>query len=242
MRNLIASIFSVLLFFALVSFTNADPNASSPDKGSPVFVASLVTPPSLQDILYNDLLLEEKGLSKQAFAYAVKGYQKLVAADKISNTTYLTICDMSQSSMRKRLYVVDMDKREVVMNTWVSHGRNSGLEYASKFSNRPESFQTSLGFYVTQFTYNGENGYSLKLKGLEAGFNDKAFERAIVIHGADYIGADRLHNSYMGRSYGCPAVATEESETLINTIKNGTCLFIYHPDKKYTRGSKILND
>jgi hypothetical protein len=240
-RNLVSSILSVFLFFALVSFTNADPN-TSPAKGSPVFVTTLATPPSLHDILYADLSMEEKGLSKEAFDYAMKGYEKLVDEEKISNTTYLTICDMSQSSKRKRLYVVDMEKKEVVINTWVSHGKNSGLEYASKFSNREESFQTSLGFYITQFTYNGENGYSLKLKGLEAGFNDKAFERAIVIHGADYIGSERIHSGYMGRSYGCPAVPAEESEALINTIKNGTCLFIYHPDKKYTRGSKILND
>jgi hypothetical protein len=212
----------------------------NPTKGSPVFVAAAALP-SPTDILYNDLSLDEIGLSKEAFEYAMEGYDKLVEENKISNTTYITICDMSQSSKRKRLYVVDLETKEVVINTWVAHGRNSGLEYANKFSNRPESYQSSLGFYVTQFTYNGENGYSLKLKGLEQGFNDKAFERAIVIHGADYVTGERSA-TYMGRSYGCPAVSQEESESLINTIKNGTCLFIYYPDKKYIKGSKILND
>lgn len=212
----------------------------APTKGSPVFVTAAALP-SPVDILYNDLSLGEKGLSKEAFEYAMEGYDKLVEENKISNTTYITICDMSQSSKRKRLYVVDLETKEVVINTWVAHGRNSGLEYANKFSNRPESYQSSLGFYVTQFTYNGENGYSLKLKGLEQGFNDKAFERAIVIHGADYVTGSRS-STYMGRSYGCPAVSLEESESLINTIKNGTSLFIYYPDKKYIKGSKILND
>jgi hypothetical protein len=213
----------------------------TPTKGSPVFLTTSIAIPSLHDILYDDLSLEEKGLSKEAFDYAMKGYDKLVTEDKVSNATYITICDMTQSSKHKRLYVVDLNTKEVVINTWVAHGRNSGMEYASKFSNRPESFQSSLGFYVTQFTYNGENGYSLKLKGLEPGYNDKAFDRAIVIHGADYVTSDRTA-TYMGRSYGCPAVSTEESEALINTIKNGTCLFIYYPDKKYIKGSKILND
>jgi L,D-transpeptidase catalytic domain len=192
-------------------------------------------------VLYSTLDLESIGLSKQAFEYAYKGYQYLLDKKLVSNS-YLTICDFSQSSKQKRLYVIDLTNNKVVMNTYVAHGRNSGLDYATKFSNKPESLQSSLGFYVTRQTYSGEHGLSLKIQGLEPGFNDKAYERAIVVHGADYIGAERLHSSpFMGRSYGCPAIPAKESATLINTIKNGTCLFIYHPAKNYLLGSKILN-
>ncbi|HEY6504330.1 MAG TPA: murein L,D-transpeptidase catalytic domain family protein, partial [Chitinophagaceae bacterium] len=109
-------------------------------------------------------------------------------------------------------------------------------EYARKFSNRPESHQSSLGFYITKNAYSGEHGLSLRVVGLEPGFNDRAYRRAIVLHGATYIGG-----GFSGRSYGCPAVPKEECRKIINTIKNGTCLFIYHPEKKYLRGSKILN-
>jgi hypothetical protein len=193
--------------------------------------------------LYTELALADAGLSAEAFEAAYKGYNKLVRQHKLGENAYLTICDFSQSSRNKRLYLVDLNKKEIVMNTYVAHGRNSGHEFATKFSNKPESLQSSLGFYITKHTYHGEHGLSLKVAGLEPGFNDKAFDRAIVIHGADYIGAARLRNSsFMGRSYGCPAVPAAESAALINTIKNGSCLFIYHPAKNYLLGSKILND
>ena len=192
-------------------------------------------------LLYNELNLEEKGLSQKAFEYAYKGYLKLTAQKKIT-TGYLTICDLSQSSKNKRLYLIDLNSNTIVMNTWVAHGRNSGAEFATRFSNKASSLQSSLGFYVTRQTYNGEHGLSLRIDGLEPGFNDKAYKRAIVIHGADYIGAGKLSSSYMGRSYGCPAVSKKESALLIETIKNGTCLFIYNPVKNYLKRSKILND
>ena len=129
------------------------------------------------------------------------------------------------------------------MNTWVAHGRNSGMEFAKKFSNKPRSRQSSLGFFITRQTYYGAHGLSLRLEGVERGINDKALQRAIVIHGADYIGEEKLNqNSHMGRSYGCPAVPKNESATLINRMKNGSCLFIYYPTQHYLEQSKILND
>jgi hypothetical protein len=186
--------------------------------------------------IYEGLNLEEKGLSKEAFEYAYKGYQKLLKKNLVSQPDYLTICDFSQSSKNRRLYLIDLANNTIVLNTYVAHGRNSGGEYATRFSNKPSSRQSSLGFYITKNTYRGENGLSLRMEGLEAGFNDRAYQRAIVVHGADYIG-----DGSAGRSYGCPAVPLRESNALINTIKNGTCLFIYHPSMKYLRGSKILN-
>ncbi|MEI9944300.1 MAG: murein L,D-transpeptidase catalytic domain family protein [Chitinophagaceae bacterium] len=192
--------------------------------------------------LYTALGLEEKGLSKDAFEYAYKGYNKLIDKHIIKRPELLTICDFSQSSNNKRLYIVNLNSNELVVNTYVAHGRNSGGEFATKFSNKMSSLQSSLGFYITQNTYFGEHGLSLKVSGLEAGYNDKAYSRAIVVHGAGYIGGSWLsHSSYMGRSYGCPAIPENEKNLIINTIKNGTCLFIYHPSKNYLKGSKLLN-
>jgi L,D-transpeptidase catalytic domain len=194
------------------------------------------------DLLYSSLKLQQKGLSKQAFEYACKGYRRLLKKRIISKEGYLVICDFSQSSNNKRLYLVDMINSEVLLNTYVAHGRNSGGEYATRFSNRARSLQSSLGFYVTQNTYYGEHGLSLRMRGLEAGYNDKAGKRRVVVHGADYIGDSWLQqNNYMGRSYGCPAIPEKESNFLINTIKNGSCIFIYHHSKSYLKGSKILN-
>ena len=241
LKKLVASIPVIFLFLTLSSFTDIQRISSTPVNLQYTFPTPVTDNTATQ--LYQSLGLELKGLSKEAFEYAWKGYQKLTENKQVTNTTYLTICDFSQSSKQKRLYLIDINNETVVMNTWVAHGRNSGLDYATKFSNTPESLQSSLGFYVTKQTYTGEHGLSLKVQGLEPGFNDKAFQRAIVIHGADYIGAQRMNSSsFMGRSYGCPAVPKEESATLINTIKNGTCLFIYHPSKKYLDNSKILND
>ena len=188
-------------------------------------------------LLYEQLSLDEKGLSKEAFDYAYKGYEYLLEKKMISQPGYLTICDFSQSSKHKRLYIIDMANGHILVNTYVAHGHNSGGEYATRFSNKPSSKQSSLGFYITKNTYRGENGLSLRVEGLEPGFNDKAYRRAIVIHGADYIG-----DGSAGRSYGCPAIPLKESKTIINTIKNGSCLFIYNPQKKYLQSSKILND
>lgn len=182
------------------------------------------------------------GLSKSAFEYAYKGYRLLVKKKIISKQEYLTICDFSQSSNNKRLYLLDMCNNEVLLNTYVAHGRKSGGEYATRFSNKPRSMQSSLGFYITQNTYYGEHGLALRVRGLEAGYNDKAGRRRIVVHGADYIGDSWLErNNYMGRSFGCPAIPRKESNSIINTIKSGSCLFIYYPSKSYLKGSKILN-
>lgn len=193
-------------------------------------------------VLYNNISLDEYGLSEEAFGYAWKGYQRLLDKKLISRANYLTICDFSQSSKQKRLYIIDVQNNKLVTNTYVAHGKNSGDEFATKFSNTPESLQSSLGFYVTSNTYIGEHGLSLRINGVDPGYNDKAFERSIVIHGAAYVDAGRAKAGiFMGRSWGCPAVPKQESTNIITTIKNGTCLFIYHPSRNYLLSSKILN-
>jgi hypothetical protein len=192
--------------------------------------------------LYQAFDLQEIGLTKKAFEAALKGYYYLLDHHWLNKTNILSICDMSQSSKNKRLYILDMDQRTVLMNTYVAHGRNSGAEFARSFSNNPSSHKSSLGFYITQGTYVGNNGLSLKIRGMEKGFNDRALGRNIVVHGSQYVGPDFLEmNQFCGRSYGCPAVPADESEEIIDLIKEGSCLFIYHPTKKYLTKSKILN-
>jgi hypothetical protein len=192
--------------------------------------------------LYNNTGLNMLGLSQEAFNNAWKGYQYLLAHNKIGRENYLTICDFSQSSAKKRLYIIDVENSKLLVNTYVAHGRNSGGEYATQFSNTSESLQSSLGFYITSNTYTGEHGLSLRINGVEPGFNDKALDRSIVIHGASYVdGARAKAGVFMGRSFGCPAVPQNESTSIINIIKNGTCLFIYHPSRNYLLHSKILN-
>lgn len=194
-------------------------------------------------LIYDSLHLQQYGLSKKAWDYAYKGYQKLVAKGRIPNPGIISVCDFGLSSKQKRLFIIDIENCELVLNTYVAHGRKSGSEYARIFSNRANSHQSSLGFYITGNTYYGEHGFSLRINGIDKGFNDKALRRNIVVHGSDYATDDFLQaNSILGRSYGCPAVPKEETETIINAIKEGTCFFIYHPTKKYLTVSKILND
>jgi hypothetical protein len=192
--------------------------------------------------LYNSMNLKKIGLSIKAFEFALKGYKTLVERGKVMKDQVLSICDFSQSSRRKRFYVIDMAEKKVLINTWVAHGRNSGGEYARSFSNSPESHKSSLGFYVTGNTYDGGHGLALKIEGLEKDINDKADERNIVIHGSNYVGAGFLSRSPInGRSFGCPALPQKETGKVIETIKDGSCLFIYHPSKNYIEKSKVLN-
>jgi len=188
--------------------------------------------------------LDEKNFEKprlNTFKAAFKGYYKLLKEGKI-NKQILTIIDFSQHSTQRRMWVIDMRTKEILFHNVVSHGKNSGKEYATSFSNRPESFQSSLGFYLTGETYYGENGLSLRLDGLEPGINDNARSRAIVIHGADYCDENiAKRQGYLGRSLGCPALPRELSEKIINTIKDESCLFIYHEGQQdYFKKSKWL--
>lgn len=191
---------------------------------------------------YNAWNLTAAGLSKSAFEYALKGYQQLLAKNKLQKTNVITIVDYSLPSTQKRLYVLDMAEGKILFHSLAAHGRNSGLLYASDFSNKPSSLKTSLGFFITGSTYVGGNGYSLKLNGCEKGINDKAMERAIVMHGANYVDEDfAAQNGYLGRSHGCPAIPENISKKLIDVIKNGSCVFLYNPAKNYITHSKILN-
>lgn len=220
------------------------------NSSAPIVSPKLIVSPSLAAVVastvntdcYNAWNLTAAGLSKNAFEYAVKGYQQLLAKNKLQKTNIITIVDYSLPSTQKRLYVLDMAEGKILFHSLAAHGRNSGLVYASDFSNKPSSFKTSLGFFITGNTYMGGNGYSLKLNGCEKGINDKAMERAIVMHGADYVNENFIQqNGYLGRSHGCPAIPENISKKLIDVIKNGSCVFLYNPTKNYITHSKILN-
>ena len=197
---------------------------------------------NLAAVIYDSLHLNNLGLSEQAFNCAVKGYDYLKMSGKIMNDHVISIVDFTKPSNLKRLFVIDLERCKVLFNTYVAHGQGSGKEFANSFSNKPESFQSSLGFYITSGTYMGKNGYSLHLEGLENGINDKADERAIVMHGAPYVSEDYIRmQGYCGRSWGCPAVPERLSKPIIEKIKNGSCLFIYGKNKQYLQKSRILN-
>lgn len=190
--------------------------------------------------IFDSLHLGLKGLSQQAFEYAEEGLNKLLREGILANDSIISIIDFSEPSSKKRLFVLDLKNYKILFNTLVAHGRNSGRETATSFSNQSESFKSSPGFYITAETYQGKNGFSLKLEGIEKGINDNAYERGIVIHGADYVCQDYVNaQGYIGRSLGCPAVPLNVSRPVINTIKNGTCLFIYHPS--YINRSSLLD-
>lgn len=201
-------------------------------------VIRLSVVPTLRSV-YDSLHLRLAGLSQQAFDFAKQGLHKMLEDGKLLNDSIISIIDFSQPSNQKRLFVLDLKNYKILFNTLVAHGRNSGRELATSFSNQNKSFQSSPGFYITGKTYEGSNGYSLKLEGIEKGINDNAFERGIVIHGADYV-CDAFVNTqgYIGRSQGCPAVPLQANMPIINTIKNGTCLFVYHPS--YINKSPLL--
>jgi hypothetical protein len=193
-------------------------------------------------VVYDSLGLDDLGLNIKAFQYAWKGYTALRSKGKLKNPNIISICDFSQSSKNKRLYIIDLLEMKILKHTYVAHGRGSGTEFARYFSNKPESHKSSLGFYITGNTYSGQHGVSLKINGIEKGINDKALARRIVVHGSDYVGDNFLEaNPFTGRSFGCPAVPQIETEEIIDIIKDGSCLFIYHPSTLYITKSKILN-
>jgi hypothetical protein len=192
--------------------------------------------------MYDSLKLNIQGLSEHAFLYALKGFDYLKSSGKIANDHIISIIDFTKSSSQKRLFVIDIEHYKLLFKTYVAHGQGSGAEMATQFSNVPESFQSSLGFYRTSSTYMGKNGFSLKLCGLENGINSNAEERAIVMHAAPYVSEEIAQNQgHIGRSWGCPAVPEKLNKPIIEKIKNGTCLFIFSENKKYLHSSKIIN-
>lgn len=184
----------------------------------------------------------EVDIDPQALRLALQGYFNLKRQGLIRREGIVTLIDFDRPSDRERLFIIDVDNARVLYSSLVAHGKNSGEVYATSFSNMPGSNKSSLGFYLTENTYIGKNGYSLVLKGLEEGLNDMAEARSIVIHGAEYVSRDYIQrNGRLGRSEGCPAVSFEHCQDVIDLIKDGSCLFIYHNGKDYASASAILD-
>jgi len=192
--------------------------------------------------IYESAHLQQSGMDPEVFYKAVTGFMNLKASNKLPQTaSVLTVVDLAKSSHEKRMWIVDMINDELILNTWVAHGHGSGDDMATSFSNKFDSHQSSLGFYITGEVYRGSNGRSLKLDGMDAGFNSNARERAIVVHGADYVGENAISLiGRLGRSYGCPAVPLNMAEQVINTIKDKTVMFINGNDSRYN--SRFLDE
>lgn len=186
--------------------------------------------------LYQEMKLS-KTIKWEAFQQAMQGYNQL----NPKNKDIITIIDFTLPSTEKRMYVLNVKSKKILFHNIVSHGKNSGDNFATSFSNNHGSFQSSLGFYLTQETYQGGNGFSLRLNGMEKGINDQARPRAIVVHGADYCSQKFINSSgRLGRSYGCPALPKELTKPIINTIKNGSMMYVYAGNKEYIASSKLL--
>ena len=171
------------------------------------------------------------------------GLNAYVKAKKLGINTkeVLTLVDYSKPSDERRLWVLDLKNKKVLYNTYVSHGKNSGLTNATSFSNKPQSLKSSLGVFITDASYFGGNGYSLKIKGLERTINDNAYNRSIVFHGARYVSPQIANNGPIGRSWGCFAVSRDIIKPLIDTIKEKTLVVAYYPDKNWLNKSKFVN-
>lgn len=177
----------------------------------------------------------------KTFTEALKGFYFLKEKGIIQKDI-LTLIDFSLSSNLKRLWVIDLSSNTILFQSLVAHGKNTGEEFASAFSNVNSSFKSSLGFYATGEIYQGKHGASLRLDGLERGINDQARKRGVVMHGADYVSESfiRAHKR-LGRSQGCPAVPVELTDDIIQTIKGKSCLYIYHPSRSFVMEQELIS-
>ena len=240
---MVYKIFPAVLFL-LFSFSTSKPNISEPKIIKPVIYAKVVAT-SLDakvEMVYNKLHSNKFELPKlESFAEALKGFY-LLKEKGLVQKDILTLVDFSLSSSTKRLWVIDLTTNTILYNSLVAHGRNTGEDFASSFSNAAESYKSSLGFYSTGEIYNGKHGMSLKLDGLEKGINDNARNRGVVMHAAEYVSNSFVKNNHrLGRSQGCPAVPVELSKDIINTIKNKSCFFIYHPSRSFKLASELAS-
>ena len=249
---------AIVTSFALSFMLVATPGGARHDESDPMgrTAETVLTPTSLASLslaekklvfdehvqeVYNRAGLHKAGLSYSVFERAYTGYhnfkhQDLTASDK----QILTVVDFTKPSNLKRMWIIDLDANKVIYNNLVAHGRNTGNVRAEKFSNEHNSNMSSMGFYLTNKTYYGKHGLSLRLTGMDEQYNSNAMERAIVLHGADYV-SDAFVKQYgrLGRSLGCPAVPRAISGDVIELIKDNTVFYIHSADKTYT--SDYLN-
>ncbi|HEX2548199.1 MAG TPA: murein L,D-transpeptidase catalytic domain family protein [Gammaproteobacteria bacterium] len=185
------------------------------------------------------ILAQADNLNPQVLKVGLTAYVK---ARKLGmdNKEVLTLVDYSKPSAERRLWVIDLKNQKVLYNTWVSHGKHSGEVNPTSFSNAPKSLKSSLGVFLTDASYIGGNGISLRIKGLEPNINDNAYNRSIVFHGANYVSPDIAKRGKIGRSWGCFAVSRDVIKPLIDTIKNNTLVVAYYPDKNWLKTSIFM--
>ncbi len=220
--------------------------AFSPDAASPAAVASS-TPRgsavqrSRATSAITSSVSADAGVSRDVLELALNATSCAVASGAIDEPPTLTVIDYSRPSTEPRLWVFDLATGDLLFKELVAHGRNTGENLATKFSNEMNSRQTSLGLFVTDEPYVGSNGYSLRLDGLDVGFNDRARERAIVVHGAPYVDAQlAATQGRIGRSWGCPALRIAIAAKVINRIRGGSVIFSYYPDQDWLQNSRFL--
>jgi len=219
-----------ILMFGFLSLTLSPTIFSTAAISKPEEVTYTSTLNSKVEKIYNNLNTNNFILpTKESFSKALEGFYKLKEKGLIQKDI-LTLVDFSLSSIEKRLWVIDLKNNVILFQSLVAHGKNSGSEFAASFSNKEASHKSSLGFYATGETYIGNHGYSLRLDGLENGINNNARDRAIVVHGADYVSNSFIKQTgRLGRSFGCPALPTKISKKVIDIIKDKSCLYIYYP-------------
>lgn len=193
------------------------------------------------DALASSLLRQAPGLRREVLRLALDAAQTAGDRGLVRRRDVITVIDYSLPSTQPRLFVFDLSTRKLLFRELVAHGRNSGGNLTSFFSNSPGSLATSLGLFVTEDTYMGGNGYSLRLRGLEEGVNDMALDRAIVMHGASYVSRAAITAlGRLGRSWGCPAVRKEVAKKIINTVRGGSAVFAYYPEKRWLASSEFF--
>lgn len=233
------------LLFAVSTLSYASPpcggTVSCADDLSSV-ASSQGTSSSDRGITLRTNAFENQGLRSEVLELALSAYE---TAWENGDTTkrIITVIDFSMPSSEKRMWVIDLTDNTLLFRELVAHGSGSGANRASSFSNVEDSHQSSIGLLKTAETYTGKHGYSLKLDGLEPGWNSNARDRYIVVHAANYVSEEFVaRNGRLGRSWGCPALRNEISKEVIDTIKGGSLMFAYYPDQRWLNNSEYLND
>jgi hypothetical protein len=246
-------VLSILIIFFLIlwgaySFLKK-PSSNTDSIKTTVSTASVATTETTDSLPPNNnwvdkttqlILAKATNINPDALKISLTAYQK-ARKQGFDDKEILTIIDYSKPSSQRRLWVIDLKTGNVLFNTWVAHGKNSGEATATSFSNNPQSLKSSIGVYLTDEVYDGHHGSSLRIQGLEPGFNNNALKRNVVFHGAAYVGEDIAKNRGMlGRSWGCMAVAFNTIKPLVNAIKDHTLVVAYYPDKNWLNHSAFL--
>jgi hypothetical protein len=204
--------------------------------------SSLTINAATTDLIAKEIARKAINLKPEVVKLAIEAFYNAKKCGVQVKKPILTVIDYTLPSTQKRLWVIDLQNKNILHTSLVAHGKYSGENYTKSFSNNSGSLQTSIGLFLTEETYFGRDGYSLRLEGLEKGFNDKAKRRTIVLHGAPYVSEKWASTvGRIGRSWGCPAVEKPLATPIINTIKNGSLIFSFYTDKQWLKESKFIN-